>query len=136
MIKWAGRIFVFLGIGHTVLSLALVAPAHAATWFTGALWRPDEGVIAMSPSMAAYWLSVGGFGVPLLALGFTVLWLDRRGIVPPAFLGWALLAWTVVDTVILLPSPWILAAAGSVLYLAGVRRASRVAPEPVAAQAV
>ncbi|MFC3493000.1 DUF6463 family protein [Glycomyces rhizosphaerae] len=132
MIKWAGRIFVFLGIGHTVLSLVLVAPSHAASWFSGDLWRPDEGVIEMSPSMAAYWLSVGGFGVPLLVLGFTVLWMHRRGIVPPGFLGWAILAWAVVNTVILLPSPWILAVVGSVLYLVGVRRAERAAaPEPV-----
>ncbi|MDA1362662.1 hypothetical protein O1R50_23775 [Glycomyces luteolus] len=135
MIKWAGRIFAFLGIGHTLLSLALVAPDHAAAWFSGDLWRPDEGVIAMSPAMAGYWLSVGGFGVPMLTLGFTVLWMDRRGIVPPAFLGWAVLAWAAVDTVILLPSPWILAVVGSVLYLVGVRRASRMI-EPVAAQAV
>lgn len=127
MIKWAGRIFVFLGIGHTVLSLALVAPSHAAAWFSGDLWRPDEGVLEMSPAMAAYWLSIGGFGVPLLTLGLTVLWMDRRGIVPPAFIGWAILAWTVVDTVVLLPSPWILAVAGSVLYLVGVRRAERQA---------
>jgi hypothetical protein len=125
MIKWAGRIFVIIGIGHTVLSLALTAPSHAATWFSGALWRPGEGVIEMSPGMAAYWLSVGGFGVPLLTLGFTVLWMDRRGIVPPAFAGWAILAWTVVDTVILLPSPWVVVVAGSVLYLVGVRRAER-----------
>jgi hypothetical protein len=135
MIKWAGRIFVFIGLGHTILSLALVAPSHVATWFGGGLWRPDEGVISMSPAMAAYWLSVGGFGVPLLTLGFTVLWMDRRGIVPPAFVGWAILAWTVVTTVILLPSPWIVVVAGSVLYLVGVRRATREtgAPEAVTA---
>ncbi|MCC3764174.1 DUF6463 family protein [Glycomyces sp. TRM65418] len=125
MIAWAGRIFVFLGIGHTVLSLALVAPSHAAAWFGGVLWRPDEGITEMSPGMAAYWLTVGGFGLPLLALGFAVLWMHRRGIAPPAFLGWTILAWTAANTVILLPSPWILGVVASVLYLAGVRRAAR-----------
>jgi hypothetical protein len=136
MIKWAGRIFVFLGIGHTVLSLALVAPEHAAAWFGADLWSPDEGVITMGASMSAYWLSIGGFGVPLLVLGLAVLWMDRRGLVPPAFLGWILLVWAAANTVILLPSPWILAVAASVLYLAGVRRAGAKTPEPVAAQAV
>lgn len=135
MIRWAGRIFVFLGIGHTVLSLALVAPEHAAKWFGAELWTPDEGIMEMSAAMSAYWLSVGGFGVPLLAFGFTILWMDRRGLVPPAFLGWIVLVWAAANTVILLPSPWILAAVASVLYLAGVRRAS-VKTEPLAAQAV
>jgi hypothetical protein len=93
-------------------------------------------VLVMSPSMSAFWISVGGFGVPLLTLGCTVLWLERRGIVPPAFIGWAVLAWTIACTVILLPSPWILVVAGAVLYLAGVRRAQRAAAEPAAAQAV
>ncbi|MFG3338346.1 DUF6463 family protein [Glycomyces sp. NPDC048151] len=136
MIKWAGRIFVFLGIGHTVLSLALVAPEHAATWFSAGLWSPEEGIIAMSPAMSAYWLSIGGFGVPLLAFGLLTLWMDRRGLVPPAFLGWILLAWAAANTAILVVSPWILAVAAAILYLAGVRRANSAAPEPVAAQAV
>jgi hypothetical protein len=130
MIKWAGRIYVFLAIGHTVLGLALTAPDHAAAWFSGALWGPEEGVIEMSRRMAAYWLTIGGFGLPLLTVGLAILWMHRRGIVPPAFIGWTLLAWTLVDTVILLPSPWILGVAASVLYLVGVRRAEaeRAAP--------
>lgn len=127
MMQWAGRILVFLGAGHTVLSLAMVAPDHAAAWFGARLWRPEEGILEMSPAMAAYWLTVGGFGIPLLTLGLTVLWMHRRGIVPPAFIGWILLAWTLVDAVVLLPSPWVLGVAASVLYLAGVRRAERTA---------
>ncbi|MEV3938931.1 hypothetical protein AB0K52_23535 [Glycomyces sp. NPDC049804] len=136
MVKWSGRIFVFLGIGHTVLSLALVAPEHAAAWFSGGLWTPDEGILDMSPAMSGYWLGIGGFGVPLLAFGLTVLWMQRRGLTPPAFLGWTVLVWAAANTVILVLSPWILAVVASVLYLAGVRRAARNAAAPVAAQAV
>jgi hypothetical protein len=135
MIRSSGWIFVLLGIGHTLLSLALAAPSHAAAWFRGDLWRPAEGIAAMGATMGGYWFSVGGFGLPILAFGLTVLWMHRRGIVPPAFAGWMLLAWALVNTVILLPSPWALGAVGAVLYLVGVRRANR-APEPVAAQAV
>ncbi|MEU6860329.1 DUF6463 family protein [Glycomyces sp. NPDC046736] len=131
MIKWSGRILVFLGTGHTLLALALTLADHAGTWFTGVLWGPDEGVITMSQGMAAYWLTIGSFGPPLVVLGLAVLWTQRRGIVPPAFIGWALLAWTVCCTVILLPSPWILGVIASVLYLVGVRRAA--AAERVAA---
>jgi hypothetical protein len=56
--------------------------------------------------------------------------------VPPAYLGWILLAWTLVNIVILLPSPWIAGVVGAILYLVGVRRANRTAAEPAAAQAV
>jgi hypothetical protein len=136
MIRTSGWIFVVLGIAHTLLSLALVAPAHATAWFSGDLWRPAEGITAMGAATGGYWFSIGGFGIPLLAFGFTVLWTHRRGIVPPAFPGWMILAWGLVNTVILLPSPWIVGVVGAVLYLAGVRRASRTAAEPAVAQAV
>lgn len=132
MIKWAGRIFVFLGIGHTVLTLALVAPDNAAAWFSADLWSLDEGVIPTDAAMSTYWLSIASFSVPLMVLGLAVLWADRRGLVPPAYLGWILLVWTALNTVILLPTPWILGVAASVLYLVGTRRAARLEPGPTA----
>jgi hypothetical protein len=135
MIKSAGWIFVVLGAVHTVLSLAMVAADHTATWLSGGLWRAEGGFTDMTDGMAAYWFSLASFGIPLLVIGLTILWMLRRGIAPPAFAGWILLTWTLVNTGILLLSPWILAVVGAVLYLVGVRRASRV-PEPVAAQAV
>jgi hypothetical protein len=125
MIKWSGRIFVFLGTAHMVLSLAMAAPDRAAAWFGAELWRPEGGFTEMNPTMGAYWFTFGSFGVPLLSLGVAVLWMHRRGVVPPEFLGWILLAWTLVNMVILLPSPWIVGVAASVLYLVGVRRAAR-----------
>lgn len=135
MIKWSGRILVFLGIVHVVLSVALTIPTHAAAWFSGDLWRPEGGIAAMNPSLGAYWFSFGSFGPPLLAIGLTVLWMHRRGIVPPAFLGWTLLAWMLVNAVIFLFSPWLLGAATVVLYLVGVRRAGQTAADGVAVPA-
>ncbi|MEU5154693.1 DUF6463 family protein [Glycomyces sp. NPDC021274] len=125
MIKTAGWFFVVLGGVHTALSLGLFAAKHFASWFSGGLWRSEGGFADMTAAMAAYWFSLASFGVPLLVLGLTVLWTLRRGLVPPAFLGWILLVWTVVNMAVLLLSPWVLGVAGSVLYLVGVRRANR-----------
>jgi hypothetical protein len=99
MIKWAGRLIVLFGTAHTLGALVAEGAArHAAAWFGGELWGAD--LANMSPAMSAYWLSVMSFGPPLALLGLTVLWLDRRGIAPPAFLAWSLGIWTLVDTLI------------------------------------
>jgi hypothetical protein len=123
MLKWSGWIFVVLGAVHTVLSLAMVVADHAGSWFTGGLWQSEGGFLDMTDGMSSYWFSLASFGVPLFAIGLTILWLLRRGITPPAFLGWTLLAWALVNLVVLLLSPWILGVVAAVLYLAGVRRA-------------
>ncbi|GAA4386321.1 hypothetical protein GCM10023088_57120 [Actinomadura verrucosospora] len=82
MIRWAGLLLILLGAGHTLGGLLLTAGRHADSWFTGRLWRPEEGITDMSSAMAAFWLTLGSFGVPLAVVGMIVLWLDRRG------LGW------------------------------------------------
>ena len=78
----------------------------------------------MSPANSAYWLSVNSFGPPLILVGLTVLWLDRRGITPPAFIAWTLGVWTVLDAVLAGPGAGqgliLLLAVG--LLLAGARR--------------
>jgi Family of unknown function (DUF6463) len=121
MIKWAGWLIVFFGAAHTLGALTVLRAArHAGVWFSGQLWRDD--LAEMSPANSALWLSLHSFGVPLIVVGATVLWLDRRGITPPPFIAWVLGIWTVVDAVILVFTPWpiLLLAAG--LLLAGARR--------------
>ncbi|WP_206515617.1 DUF2867 domain-containing protein [Georgenia faecalis] len=96
---WAGRLIVFYGTAHTLGALtALGAARHAGAWFRRELWHED--LSHMSPAMSAYWLSVNSFGPPLVVVGLTVLWLNRRGIAPPAFLAWALGGWLVVEAAI------------------------------------
>ena len=98
MIRWSGRLIALYGAAHTLGALtALGAARHAGTWFSGELWGQD--LAPMSPAMSAYWLSVNSFGPPHVLIGLTVLWLNRRGITPPTFLGWALGAWTVIGVV-------------------------------------
>ncbi|MBA3379765.1 MAG: hypothetical protein H0T93_12860, partial [Chloroflexia bacterium] len=54
-----------------------------------------------------------------IVVGLTVLWLDRRGITPPAFIAWMLGIWTVI----VLLTPWPILLLATVLLLAGIRRA-------------
>lgn len=115
----------FYGAAHTLGALTAEGAArHAGTWFRGQLWGAD--LVDMSPAMSAYWLSVSSFGPPMILLGLTVLWLERRGITPPAFLGWLLGAWTVLDTAVAGPglgqNLMLLVASG--LLWTGARRAS------------
>lgn len=133
MIKWAGWIITLCGVVHSLSALTVEkAGRHAGTWFSGGLWGDD--LAEMSPAMSAYWLSVDSFGLPLIVIGLTVLWLDRRGLTPPTFIAWILGIWTVVDAVALGPvGPWPIFVLACVLLLAGARRAAlRAAPAPQA----
>ncbi|MFE0100678.1 DUF6463 family protein [Streptomyces sp. NPDC059009] len=130
MVKWAGWIITLCGAAHTIGALtAERAARHAGTWFSGGLWHED--LAEMSPAGSAYWLSVESFGPPLIVVGLIVLWLDRRGITPPAFIAWTLGIWTVVDAVVQPFQPWPLGVLAVVLLLLGSRRAPRrTAPAP------
>jgi Family of unknown function (DUF6463) len=120
MIKWAGRLIVLVGAGHLLVALALYARPHVGAWFRGALWGED--LAAMSAAGAALWLTIDSFAVPLILVGLTVLWLDRRGITPPSFIAWTVGIWAVLEAVIFGPSPsWLLPVAAALL-LVGARR--------------
>lgn len=124
MIKWAGWIITFCGTAHTLGALTIdKAARHAGTWFSGGLWHED--LADLGPAGSAYFFSVDSFGVPLILVGLIVLWLDRRGITPPAFIGWILGIWTVVDAVVLPFAPWPLGVLAVVLLLVGGHRAAR-----------
>ncbi|MGF6883760.1 hypothetical protein ABIA39_008343 [Nocardia sp. GAS34] len=130
MIAWAGRLIVLFGAAHTMLALTWMRAArYAGDWYTGALWHDD--LTAMSPANSALWLSLDSFGIPLVLVGLTVLWLDRRGMTPPRFIVWVLGLWTVHGAVVLALTPWPIMAAAVVLLIVGTRRAT---PTPEAAR--
>ena len=126
VVAWAGRLIVLFGTAHTLGALTVEgAGKHAGAWFSRELWVED--LADMSPAMSAYWLSVNSFGPPLILVGLTVLWLDRRGVTPPPFIAWSLGTWAVVD--LLLSGPGV--GQGLIILLAcgmleaGTRRAVR-----------
>ncbi|MGW0885827.1 DUF6463 family protein [Streptomyces sp. NPDC002671] len=123
MVKWAGWIITLAGMGHTLGSLVEAAPDHAGTWFDGG-WNLGD-YPEMSDATVAWWYSVFSFGPPLLLIGLTVLWLDRRGMTPPVFIPWAMVAWVVVGFVVDGPSPLLILLVAAGLLLAEVRRTRR-----------
>jgi hypothetical protein len=134
MIRWAGRLMVCYGAAHTLGALTVEgAAAHAGEWFSRGLW--GASLSDMKPATSAYWLSVNSFGPPVLLLGLTVLWLDRRGVTPPRFLAWCLAGWTALGLVVSGPGVGqdliLLAACG--LLLAGASRAERPLRSPALA---
>jgi hypothetical protein len=134
MIKWAGFLITLCGVGHTLGALAQTAPRYAEAWFGWALWEEtNRNLVEMSHTTAAFWFTVYSFGVPLILIGLTVLWLGRRNITPPPFVAWTLAAWTLVGEVLSGPSPLLLVLLANVLLLAGARRARhRDNPTPAA----
>lgn len=125
MIKWAGWLITLCGVGHTLGSLIETAPHYAGDWFRWALWEEQNSdPLAMTHTTAAFWYSVYSFGPPLFVVGLTVLWLNRRGIIPPPFIAWCAVAWTSTTTVLSGPSPLLLLLIAAALLLAGARRGS------------
>ncbi|WP_309104703.1 DUF6463 family protein [Microbacterium sp.] len=124
MAKWAGWIITLAGAGHTVGSLIETVPAHLGTWFDGQLWS-ETTYTALSEAGVAFWYSAFSFGPPLLLVGVTVLWLDRRGITPPEFIGWAIAAWVVLTFAATGPSPLLLLLIAATLLIIEARGSSR-----------
>lgn len=129
MITWAGWLLVLYGGAHTLGALTVEgAASHADSWFTGELWGED--LSDMSAAGSAYWLSVNSFGPPLVVVGLLVLWLRRQDARPPAFVGWAVGAWTAVDAVVSGLTPWPIAALAAVLLVLGSRRTQQELTAP------
>lgn len=136
MIKWAGGLIVFYGAAHTIGALTFEgAGSHVDTWLRGGLGGEDFS--PMSPAMSAYWFSINSFGPPLILVGLLVLWLDRRGLTPPTFIAWSMIAWFVVGEVAARPGldqDLILLTGALLLLIAGWRaRTAGTTPPPVTA---
>lgn len=126
-IRWAGWILAIIGGGHLTLGL-LISASSFDEWLTLELWGHwwEDTRAANS-----FWANPAGFGWPLLLVGALIVWMDRRGIVPPEFLAWAVLGWGVVCAVIVEPTPGPVVVIAAILLLRGIRvAAARVGSEP------
>ncbi|MCP2339775.1 DUF6463 family protein [Actinomadura rupiterrae] len=131
MIWWAGRGLALIGGGHLAIGL-LLSRSYFDDWFALRLW----GHWTEDTHQASYfWANPAGFGWPLLLIGLTVVWMDRRGITPPLFLAWMVLGWAVVCAVIAEPTPGPVLVAFAVMLLRGVQKASGRAQTVPAEQA-
>lgn len=120
MIRWAGRLLAFIGAGHLTLGV-LSSSGYFDDWLSLRLWGhwwEDTG------AAHAFWSNPGGFGLPLFLVGALTLWMDRNGIVPPAFLAWTVLIWSAVCAVLAEPTPWPVVVIAAMLLLRGIRAAA------------
>lgn len=123
LIKWAGWIMTLAGIGHTLGSLVETVPDHVGTWFSWRLWSETD-YAELSDAAVGWWYSGYSFGPPLLLIGLTVLWLDRRGMTPSPFIAWAMATWVLVSFVVSGPSPLLVLLVAASLLLVGAHRAA------------
>ena len=131
MLRWAGYTMMAMSLLHLVV-LGLDAMSLMGGWASGALWTMAhwQPVIGQPQELlannAAFHATAGSFAGPMLVLGVLAVWMDRRSIVPPAFLGWGLGAWAVIASLIMEPSGYPLGLIPAVLLVIASRRGQRV----------
>ena len=130
-LNWASAILLVLGVGHLSLTL-IMDHVRVADWLGDGLWAtvplvPDSTVEDLQTT-TAFWAGWGSFSVPLILLALLIRHLARAEIAVPAWLGWGLVVWAVVGGLMLVPSPFIVAAVPGLLIVAAARdtRADRV----------
>ncbi len=91
----AGWALIVICSVHIAL-FAVLSRDVAAGWLLGD-FRTGSGTLA---SEALFWALPGGFPLPMLVLASLILWLTRRGVAVPGFVGYGLTLWTVINIVI------------------------------------
>lgn len=106
MIRWSGIALMVIGILHMVV-LGIDAAAEIPGWLRLELWTVEHWQplrtqrLEVLASNAAFWSTVGSFALPLIMIGALVVWLGGKHLPLPSFLGWSLLAWIVVASLII-----------------------------------
>lgn len=111
-VAWAGLIMIVQGAVHGVSAL-LVNTDHWPAWLAGGI--PSD-LASDDPVVAAFWLSWGGFGLPLALLGAVILGLGRAGRVPPLYVPITYMIWGVLGG-LMAPSPLLTVLIPGVLLL-------------------
>lgn len=109
MVKSSCIAVIILCIAH-MLVLGADIPPELPNWLSLNLWTFDHWQPLRSQpfdlalSGGVFWQSIGSFALPLAILAALLFWLDRRGLPIPSFVGWALVAWAAMLTIIMPPS--------------------------------
>lgn len=116
----AGLIMILQGAVHGVSAL-LANIDHWPTWLAGGV---SSDLASHVPGVAAFWLSWGGFGLPLALLGAVVTGLGRAGRVPPLYLPVTFVIWGVLGG-LMAPSPLLTALIPGALLLIATKASRR-----------
>jgi hypothetical protein len=88
----------------------------------------ESTTIAEFERSETFWVTLGSWGVPVLALGCYVVWSARQGLRVPGWIGWIMLAWSLPFVTALPASPgWLFAVSGGLIVL-GDRRSRQATP--------
>lgn len=96
----AGPLLVAISVIHLACTPVFYGPGLAKIFDNGVLDAVESGSSLLDARAATFWYVVAGFGMGLL--GYLAWWVERRVGVLPGALGWLLVAFTVVD-VLLMP---------------------------------
>ncbi|MBA3448057.1 MAG: hypothetical protein H0T56_10700 [Pseudaminobacter sp.] len=135
MVKWSSIALIAISIVHMIV-LGADVPFEVPKWSTLNLWtfehwRPLRSQpIDLALSGGVFWSTVGSFAIPLLVLGALIFWLDRHCQAIPPFVGWCLVAWTGLASLIMAPSGFPVALAIAVVLAIGIQRKARSAERP------
>jgi hypothetical protein len=127
MIRWSGIAMVAIGIVHMIV-LGIDAVVEIPGWLRLELWTAEHWQplraqrLELLASNAAFWSTIGSFALPLIMLGAVVIWLDKRKFPVPAFLGWSLLGWIVVASLIIEVSGFPLGIPIAICLILGARQ--------------
>lgn len=118
---------VAIGILHMIV-LGIDAVPEIPGWLRLELWSVEHWQPLRSQRLvflagnAAFWSTIGSFALPLIMLGAVVIWLDKRQLPIPAFLGWSLLAWIIVASLIIEVSGFPLGIPIAICLILGARQ--------------
>ncbi|CAM3238489.1 DUF6463 family protein [Stackebrandtia soli] len=118
--RWGGLTCVAIGLGHSVIGLA-VAGRHWPGWITGDLWW-GIGSPGMLESKLAFWSVPGSFVVPLILLGLMAVGRAREGRALPGYVGWTMLTWAAFGAYIGFPTGFLLVLVPATLFILDGRR--------------
>lgn len=109
MYRFSCFALIALGTLH-LLVLGVDAVGYAPGWLKGDLWTFEHwmGVADQRPALVfsgfAFWSTFGSIAPALIAIGYLLLWIDRRGLAPPRPLIAGIIGWAQIGTLLMPPS--------------------------------
>jgi Mg/Co/Ni transporter MgtE len=132
MVRWSSIGLIVLGLIH-LLVLGADVPTEAIRWLSLNLWTFDHWAplrsqeIDLALSNGVFWSTIGSFAVPVILIGTMLLYAERQGWRMPPAIGWALVAWQVVATLLMPPSGFPVGLLVTLTLAIGLQRQARAA---------
>lgn len=102
--RWAGWMLVGICLLHLVF-WSIVTYHSWNVWISGALWEYENPQTRTAFELNfEFWALPGSFMIPLLLLGLLIAHAARMRNRLPRYLGWSLLLWVLICSIILEPS--------------------------------